>query len=244
MARRDPHRVAARIVQDAGGKVVGRTRMQKITYLAQLAGFPAEFAFEYRHYGPFSEDLATGLETAAALGHLREEVRESDWGAPTRSIGSRKSGRRRIRRARLSCRRPRRSARSNWSSPRQPPSCSSRKASAAKSRAILGKRPASANRRNPTKDGWRLLGGPMRSCAGYPPRGRSRRSLPFRASVRAERHRMSRERPFAGPYGPGDGTTGLAGRTCRLGDRGEGESAGIRSGGGVAPARLRGRRPL
>ncbi|WP_333672939.1 hypothetical protein [Elioraea tepidiphila] len=80
MVRRDPHRVAARIVQDAGGKVVGRTRMQKITYLAQLAGFPAEFAFEYRHYGPFSEDLATGLDIASALGQLTEEVGESTWG--------------------------------------------------------------------------------------------------------------------------------------------------------------------
>lgn len=80
MVRRDPHRIAARIVQDAGGKVVGRTRMQKITYLAQLAGFPAEFQFEYRHYGPFSEDLATGLDIASALGQLTEEVRLSDWG--------------------------------------------------------------------------------------------------------------------------------------------------------------------
>lgn len=31
MGRRDPHRVAACIVQHAGGKLVGRTRMQKIT---------------------------------------------------------------------------------------------------------------------------------------------------------------------------------------------------------------------
>jgi len=80
MVRRDPHRVAARIVRDAGGSVVGRTRMQKITYLAQLAGFPAEFRFDYRHYGPFSEELATGLDIASALGELTEEVRVSDWG--------------------------------------------------------------------------------------------------------------------------------------------------------------------
>lgn len=80
MTSRDPHLVAARIVQDAGGSVVGRTRMQKITYLSQLAGFPAQFAFEYRHYGPFSEDLAAGLEIASALGPLREEERPSDWG--------------------------------------------------------------------------------------------------------------------------------------------------------------------
>jgi hypothetical protein len=80
MPSRNPHLVAARIVQDANGEVVGRTRIQKITYLAQLAGFPKEFEFEYRHYGPFSEDLATGLEIAAALGPLAEEERPSDWG--------------------------------------------------------------------------------------------------------------------------------------------------------------------
>lgn len=80
MTSRNPHLVAARIVQDAGGEVVGRTRMQKITYLAQLAGFSAEFAFEYRHYGPFSEDLATGLQIAAALGPLLEEERPTGWG--------------------------------------------------------------------------------------------------------------------------------------------------------------------
>ena len=38
MSTRNPHLVAARIVQDAGGEVIGRTRIQKITYLAQLAG--------------------------------------------------------------------------------------------------------------------------------------------------------------------------------------------------------------
>ena len=80
MAPRNPHLVAASIVQDAGGEVVGRTRMQKITYLAQLAGYPAGFDFEYRHYGPFSEDLAAGLQIASALGPLKEEERQAGWG--------------------------------------------------------------------------------------------------------------------------------------------------------------------
>ena len=39
MTTREPHKIAARIVQDAGGELVGRTRLQKVTYLAQLAGF-------------------------------------------------------------------------------------------------------------------------------------------------------------------------------------------------------------
>ncbi len=71
---------AARIIQDAGGELVGRTRLQKVTYLAQLAGFGKEFEFEYRHYGPFREDLARGMEIAAGLGPVKEIERQADWG--------------------------------------------------------------------------------------------------------------------------------------------------------------------
>ena len=76
----DPHIVAAGIIQDAGGELVGRTRLQKVTYLAQLAGFRHEFNFEYRHYGPFSEDLAVGMEIASALGPVKEEECQAEWG--------------------------------------------------------------------------------------------------------------------------------------------------------------------
>ena len=80
MATRDPHLVATRIVQDAGGELVGRTRLQKIAYLMQLAGFGEEFEFEYRHYGPFSEDLARGMDIAAAFGQVAEEEKQTAWG--------------------------------------------------------------------------------------------------------------------------------------------------------------------
>lgn len=80
MAHHDPYRAAARIVQDAGGELVGRTRLQKIAYLLNLAGFSDDFSFEYRHYGPFSEELAQAMEVAAILGPVREEERTADWG--------------------------------------------------------------------------------------------------------------------------------------------------------------------
>ncbi len=80
MATHDPHIVAARIVQDAGGELVGRTRLQKIAYLLKLAGFEDEFSFEYRHYGPYSEELSQAMEIAAALGPVHEEERVADWG--------------------------------------------------------------------------------------------------------------------------------------------------------------------
>lgn len=71
---------AVRIVEDAGGTLVGRTRLQKVAYLAQLAGFGIGFDFEYRHYGPYSEDLATSIEIAAGLGLVSEEERRAEWG--------------------------------------------------------------------------------------------------------------------------------------------------------------------
>jgi uncharacterized protein YwgA len=71
---------AARIIEDAGGELVGRTRLQKIAFLLQLAGFGDDFEFEYRHYGPYSEDLAQAIEVAVALGPVEEEEKIADWG--------------------------------------------------------------------------------------------------------------------------------------------------------------------
>ena len=80
MVTRDPYDAAARIVQDAGGELVGRTRLQKIAFLLSLAGLEDAFKFEYRHYGPYSEDLAEAMEVAAVLGPVKEEERVADWG--------------------------------------------------------------------------------------------------------------------------------------------------------------------
>jgi hypothetical protein len=77
---RDAHLRAAKIVRDAGGVLVGRTRLQKVSYLAELAGFPGGFEFEYRHYGPFSDDLASAMEIATGLGLVEEEERRAEWG--------------------------------------------------------------------------------------------------------------------------------------------------------------------
>lgn len=71
---------AARIIQDAGGELVGRTRLQKVAFLLSLAEFDDSFTFEYRHYGPFSEDLADAIEIASILGPIHEEERVADWG--------------------------------------------------------------------------------------------------------------------------------------------------------------------
>jgi uncharacterized protein len=80
MAARDPYNAAARIIRDAGGELVGRTRLQKIAFLLELAGLGEEFSFDYRHYGPFSEDLAQAMDVTSALGAVKEDEKVADWG--------------------------------------------------------------------------------------------------------------------------------------------------------------------
>src|ERR1043166_7201441 len=77
---RDAHLRAAKFVRDAGGVLVGRTRLQKVSYLTQLAGYAAGFDFEYRHYGPYSDELASAMEIATGLGLVREEEKRAEWG--------------------------------------------------------------------------------------------------------------------------------------------------------------------
>ena len=74
------HQKAAAMIRDAGGELIGRTRLQKVTYLTQLAGFSDDFDFEYKHYGPYSEELAEAMEIATGLSLIEEDERRADWG--------------------------------------------------------------------------------------------------------------------------------------------------------------------
>lgn len=76
----EPHLVAARLVNEAGGELIGRTRLQKVACLAKLAGLLDTFEFEYRHYGPFSEQLATSMDIAAGLRIVEEQETRAEWG--------------------------------------------------------------------------------------------------------------------------------------------------------------------
>jgi hypothetical protein len=71
---------AADIIADAGGEVVGRTRLQKLGYLLELTGLGEGFQFQYRHYGPFSEDLASATRDATLLKLVTEEEKPAIWG--------------------------------------------------------------------------------------------------------------------------------------------------------------------
>ena len=71
---------AASVVRDAGGRIVGRTRLQKIAYLLEATGLGDGFKFSYRNFGPYSEELANATWQACLLGLLREEERQANWG--------------------------------------------------------------------------------------------------------------------------------------------------------------------
>jgi uncharacterized protein len=58
---------AARIVQLNGGRLVGKTRLQKSTYFLETLGIGFGLDFEYHHYGPYSEELASMADDAKAL---------------------------------------------------------------------------------------------------------------------------------------------------------------------------------
>jgi len=68
------------ILQAADGEIVGRTRLQKIAYLLNLSGYDTPFEFEYKHYGPFSRDVAQATSFAELAGVLSEETKPASWG--------------------------------------------------------------------------------------------------------------------------------------------------------------------
>ncbi|WP_407170101.1 hypothetical protein [Bradyrhizobium sp. ORS 111] len=67
----------AELIALNGGKLVGRTRLQKSVYLLQACGINLGFDFDYHHYGPFSEELATAALDAEALGMVDVEWKMS-----------------------------------------------------------------------------------------------------------------------------------------------------------------------
>ncbi|MFN3077119.1 MAG: hypothetical protein ABT940_09615 [Alphaproteobacteria bacterium] len=78
-----PDRVkAAEIVRDAGGTIVGRTKLQKVACLLELAGLGAGFRFQYHYYGPYSEELTDEIRLADAFGLVVEQEKLTEWGSP------------------------------------------------------------------------------------------------------------------------------------------------------------------
>jgi len=68
------------IVRIAGGRIVGRTRLQKIACLLELSQLGYGFHFEYHHFGPYSEDLTTAIQIAVIEQKLDEIEQRANWG--------------------------------------------------------------------------------------------------------------------------------------------------------------------
>jgi uncharacterized protein len=71
---------ACRLISDAGGSIVGRTRIQKAAYLLEEAGLGEGFRFYYKHYGPYSDDLSVALKYGGDLDLIKEEEKIANWG--------------------------------------------------------------------------------------------------------------------------------------------------------------------
>lgn len=71
------------VVALSGGRLVGRTRMQKTVYILDAKGLNSGAAYFYHNYGPFSDEVANGISDSKFRGQLVEKVgqRQSD-GSP------------------------------------------------------------------------------------------------------------------------------------------------------------------
>ena len=74
--------IAVNLITLSGGRIVGRTRIQKAAYLLDRCGAKTELRFTYHYYGPYSFDLAEGWEDAWAEGRIIIEERAGRFGIP------------------------------------------------------------------------------------------------------------------------------------------------------------------
>jgi uncharacterized protein len=86
----DREHIVAAVVAAAGGRVIGRVRLQKAVYLLEQLGLSSNFGFEYHHYGPFSRDLDNAVADAKAFHLIEEQFERRQSDGATYSIFERK----------------------------------------------------------------------------------------------------------------------------------------------------------
>ena len=59
------------------GTVHSRLKIHKILYVLKSLGYPVRERFEYRHFGPYSEDLKAELRSAVNAGYVQERTIET-----------------------------------------------------------------------------------------------------------------------------------------------------------------------
>lgn len=75
-----PSEFVRKVIGRNGGRVVGKTRLQKSLYFLEAAGVGGGLDFEYYHYGPYSEDASIAIDDAIALGIINQRWCDSQQG--------------------------------------------------------------------------------------------------------------------------------------------------------------------
>jgi uncharacterized protein YwgA len=70
----DLGRLVVDVVALSGGRLVGRTRMQKTIYLLDVLGLESGASYYYYNFGPFSDEIADGISDSKFRGALVEET--------------------------------------------------------------------------------------------------------------------------------------------------------------------------
>lgn len=78
----DPVKWSAELVHCNGQSIVGKTRFQKIAFLLEELDLGVGIEFDYHNFGPFSAELAFGIDDAIALGYLKEEKKSGFHSMP------------------------------------------------------------------------------------------------------------------------------------------------------------------
>jgi len=72
-----------RLLEAAGGEIIGKVRLQKVVYLLDQMGMNSGFSYEYHHYGPYSAELADRVNEDVIFRKINEIVsRRSSDGVP------------------------------------------------------------------------------------------------------------------------------------------------------------------
>ena len=78
----NPENIVVDLIAMNGGKLIGRTRLQKGAYLLHRCGANFDLGFVYHHYGPYSFDLVAGCLDARAEGWIEIEEKPGRYGVP------------------------------------------------------------------------------------------------------------------------------------------------------------------
>ncbi|TSA42730.1 hypothetical protein D4R54_02140, partial [archaeon] len=77
----NPEDAVLLLVQANGGRVDGRTTIQKLTYFTQLlVPLSREFKFRPHFYGPYSAELAGSLDSLVAIRFMEIEAMRTGYG--------------------------------------------------------------------------------------------------------------------------------------------------------------------